>query len=222
MRHSENRKALSVIEEFSRRKRNHFPTETLLVRALICNEEYGAAERVLAKTRILPFEGAKDGINLQKHIKLMLAVDKMRKKQHKAALDKIEEAKLWPRNLGVGKPYDEVIDTRLEDWLSFVAAERGGLKGQREHFLQRLVGSNVNTPEYLLLQSAAWHIAGDETKARKLADGWFAAQKDETAHRNGKEFLEVVGRGEYASDTALDFYKPLIQALTAKADNRLF
>lgn len=222
MRHSENRKALSVIEEFSRRKRNHFPTETLLVRALICNEEYGAAERVLAKTRILPFEGAKDGINLQKHIKLMLAVDKMRKKQHKAALDKIEEAKLWPRNLGVGKPYDEVIDTRLEDWLSFVAAERGGLKGQREHFLQRLVGSNVNTPEYLLLQSAAWHIAGDETKARKLADGWFAAQKDETAHRNGKEFLEVVGRGEYASDTALDFYKLLIQTLTAKADNRLF
>ena len=71
--------------------------------------------------------------------------------------------------------------------------------------MQRLVGSNVNTPEYLLLQSAAWHIAGDETKARKLADGWFAAQKDETAHRNGKEFLEVVGRGEYASDTALDF-----------------
>lgn len=107
----------------------------------------------------------------------MLAVDKMRKKQHKAALDKIEEAKLWPRNLGVGKPYDEVIDTRLEDWLSFVAAERGGLKGQREHFLQRLVGSNVNTPEYLLLQSAAWHIAGDETKARKLADGWFARTK---------------------------------------------
>lgn len=84
---------------------------------------------------------------------------------------------MWPRNLGVGKPYDEVIDTRLEDWLSFVAAERGGLKGQREHFLQRLVGSNVNTPEYLLLQSAAWHIAGDETKARKLADGWFARTK---------------------------------------------
>ena len=57
-----------------------------------------------------------------------------------------------------------------------------------------------------------------------ISDGliFLAAQKDETAHRNGKEFLEVVGRGEYASDTALDFYKPLIQTLTAKADNRLF
>lgn len=47
-------------------------------------------------------------------------------------------------------------------------------------------------------------------------------KKDETALRRGKEFLGLVERGEYASDTALDFYKPLIHALTAKADNRLF
>lgn len=222
MRHSEDRKALSVIEAFSRRKRGHFPTETLLVRALIGTGDYAGAERVLAKTHILPFEGAKDGINLQKHIKLMLAVDKMLKKQHKAALEKIEEAKLWPRNLGVGKPYDEVIDTRLEDWLSFVAAQRGGLKVQREHFLQRLAASDANSPEYALLQSAALRIAGDEAKARELAEGWIAARKDDEALRQGKEFLQAAERGEYASDAALDYCKSLIRGLTAKVDNRLF
>lgn len=223
MRHSEYAKALSVIEGFNRRKRGHFPTETLLVRALICNEDYAGAERVLAQTRILPFEGAKDGINLQRHIKLMLAVDRMLKKQNRAALVKIEEAKLWPRNLGVGKPYEQVIDTRLEDWLSAVASQRGGQRQRRAYFLQRLISPNVHTlSEHSLFQYAALYLDGDRAKARKSVDEWIAAQKDETVRERGKAFFKLVESGDYASDAALGLYQSLIRGITAAEDNRLF
>src|SRR6185312_3310474 len=30
------------------------------------------------------------------------------------------DAKKWPENLGVGKPYQENIDERLEDWMTYI------------------------------------------------------------------------------------------------------
>ena len=29
----------------------------------------------------------------------------------------VEDSKKWPENLGVGKPYDNMIDNRLENYL---------------------------------------------------------------------------------------------------------
>ncbi len=223
MQEWENQKALSVIEKFNRKKSGHFPTQMLYVRTLIRNGEYAKAEKALAGTYILPFEGAKDGFNLQEHIKLMLAVDMMKKNRNGAAIVKIEEARVWPRNLGVGKPYDNVIDTRLEDWLSFVAAERGGLTKERELYLQRLIAPNVSTASwYMLFQSAAMSVEGRTAEARDLADKWLAAQKDESVRRRGEEFLETVKRGEYASDAALEQYRPVIRRITGDEDSRLF
>lgn len=223
MQGKEDAKALAVIENFNRRHRGHFPTEILYVRALIRSNEYARAEKILAGTHILPFEGAKDGVNLQKHIKLMLAVDMMKKNRNRAAIAKIEEAKLWPRNLGVGKPYDNVIETRLEDWLSFAAAERGGLAAERERYLQQLIVSDVNAVSWhTLFQSAAMSIDGRRKEAQELAEKWSAVQKDDSARRRGEEFLETVQRGEYASDAALELCRPVIRGITGGEDSRLF
>lgn len=37
---------------------------------------------------------------------------------YNAALSDIEKSKLWPENLGVGKPYDAAIDLRAEDFIT--------------------------------------------------------------------------------------------------------
>jgi tetratricopeptide (TPR) repeat protein len=49
----------------------------------------------------------------------MQALAEIKNKQYKKALKFIADAKLFPQNLGVGKPYDENIDERLENWLDY-------------------------------------------------------------------------------------------------------
>ncbi|MEJ7676153.1 MAG: hypothetical protein WKF59_26495 [Chitinophagaceae bacterium] len=45
----------------------------------------------------------------------------------------IAAARLWPESLGVGKPYSEDIDERLEDWLAYESyAKQGNDKAAKE------------------------------------------------------------------------------------------
>ena len=91
----------------------------LYAKTLLLNKKYAAADAFLTKLEILPFEGATAGRQLYHEAKLMQAVTEMKNKQYKKALQFIADAKLWPENLGVGKPYDENIDERLENWLNY-------------------------------------------------------------------------------------------------------
>jgi len=75
---------------------------------------------LLIKINIIPFEGATDGRELYREAKLMQAVEQINQQKYTKALALISDAKKWPENLGVGKPYDEDIDTRLEDWLQYL------------------------------------------------------------------------------------------------------
>jgi hypothetical protein len=47
-------------------------------------------------------------------------VDALKNKKYNQSLKFIQQAKQWPENLGVGKPYDADIDVRLEDWLAYL------------------------------------------------------------------------------------------------------
>ena len=48
----------------------------------------------------------------------MLAVGELREGRFEAALNRVTAARLWPENLGAGKPYPDSVDERLEDWLT--------------------------------------------------------------------------------------------------------
>jgi hypothetical protein len=49
----------------------------------------------------------------------MLALEEMQKQNYQKALEYTAAARQWPENLGVGKPYENDIDERLENWLDF-------------------------------------------------------------------------------------------------------
>jgi hypothetical protein len=89
------------------------------IRALLLNKQYASANAALQKINILPNEGATDGRQLYHEIELMLALQEMQKKNYKKALSYVNAAKQWPESLGVGKPYDNDIDERLDDWLAY-------------------------------------------------------------------------------------------------------
>jgi len=69
----------------------------------------------------------------------MQAVSAMKNKQYKKALQFIASAKLWPVNLGVGKPYEEDIDERLEDWLNYQCYTNLGNKTAAGQSLEKII-----------------------------------------------------------------------------------
>jgi tetratricopeptide (TPR) repeat protein len=119
MNHQQYDKALSIAEPFYKKHPDNFVIGSLYAKALLLSKKYPEADALLTKINIIPTEGATEGHELYREAKLMQAAEMMKKKNYKASLKFISEARLWPENLGVGKPYDEDIDYRLEDWMTY-------------------------------------------------------------------------------------------------------
>ncbi len=73
---------------------------------LLHNKKFRRCLQVLSQTRVLPYEGAREGRNIYRRANLGKARRLMGKKEFKKALTYIRAAKEWPENLGVGKPYN--------------------------------------------------------------------------------------------------------------------
>lgn len=87
----------------------------LYTKALLRLNTAAKAVDFLDNYEILPFEGARDGRLLFQEACIQAALDAYTKKTFKRTLEYTEKAMTWPRNLGVGKPYD--VDTRMEYYL---------------------------------------------------------------------------------------------------------
>lgn len=118
--HQQNEKALAVAEKYYKMHPSNYIIGMLYARTLLLNKRYKDVDVLLTKINIIPFEGATDGRELYREAKLMQAVELINQKKYTKALALINDAKKWPENLGVGKPYDEDIDTRLEDWMQYL------------------------------------------------------------------------------------------------------
>lgn len=112
-----------------------FIMDMLLAKTLLLNRKYAACDSLLSKMDIIPFEGSTEGRSLYWEAKMMQAVQAIKLGRYKQALSFIQQASLWPENLGVGKPYDSEIDSRLEQYFSFVCLS--ALK-QKEKATQQL------------------------------------------------------------------------------------
>lgn len=115
----EAKNALTIAAQYYKQFRGNYVIGMLNVKALMINGQYDKANSILNAIQILPYEGATDGRQLYRETQLMLAVGQMKIKNYKNALKYIAAARQWPENLGAGKPYDEDIDERLEDWLAY-------------------------------------------------------------------------------------------------------
>ena len=118
--YKEYEKALAIATAFYQSHAQNYIMGMLYAKTLLLNKKYVTADALLTKLKILPFEGATLGRQLYHEAKLMQAVAAIKNKQYKKAMRFIADAKLWPANLGAGKPYEENIDERLEDWCNYI------------------------------------------------------------------------------------------------------
>ena len=119
--------AVTMLEKFYAGHPDNVQIGDALIDAYISADMINKAEKVVDKIEYLPFEGLRGSHDKYRHIKLHLAAAAIDKGKLSKAEKLVEEALLWPDRLGVGKPYDNMIDTSVEDWLkSEIDARKSG------------------------------------------------------------------------------------------------
>ena len=130
--------AVGLTEKYYGRHRDNFHIGDIYVKSLIAAGEYGKADKVITSMRILPFEGQSGSHVMYRDIKLHLAAESIDRGRYSEALSRIAQAQEYPTNLGVGKPYDDLIDTTLEDWLTAIVYKRQGDAARSSEYLSRV------------------------------------------------------------------------------------
>lgn len=179
----ENRYAemLSVTTTYTKAHTGNFIMEMLQAKALLLNKRYAECDALLAKMDIIPFEGATDGRGLYWEAKLMQALEQLEKKKYPAALKFINEAAVWPEHLGVGKPYDADLDSRLENWLRYTCYQQMGKKKEAAAALQQILEFKPGVYNTVRNFNPANHLitvlALRESGKVQEAESWFRAEK---------------------------------------------
>ncbi|HUQ66198.1 MAG TPA: DUF5107 domain-containing protein, partial [Flavitalea sp.] len=137
--HKQYDKALATADAEYKNFPENYVLGMLYARTLIMNKQYATADKLLSKIEVLPNEGATMGRQLYRETKLMLAVDNMKSGNCKKALQYLDDSRLWPVRLGSGKPYDEDIDSRIEDWMSYECLVKTNNKAGAHKMLDKII-----------------------------------------------------------------------------------
>jgi tetratricopeptide (TPR) repeat protein len=178
IRHQQYEKSLAIAGSYYGKNPDNFIVGSLYARTLLLNRKYREADKLLTKINIIPTEGATEGHQLYREAKLMQAVQMFRKKNYWSSLRLIGEAKLWPENLGVGKPYDNDIYYRLEEWMTYMCYLKMNRKDEADVLLNTIVKFEPkieNTvrnflPANTLVTAWAYDALGHPDEAKSFID----------------------------------------------------
>jgi hypothetical protein len=123
-------KELELAETAHRKWPGNYDLGLAYARSLLHNKQYNKSINQLKKIEVLPFEGAGASRLIHERAYLGEAIQIMEKGQFKKAIALLEEAKLWPENLGVGKPYTP--DQRQIDYLQGICYQKLGQVSNQE------------------------------------------------------------------------------------------
>lgn len=120
--------ALKLIQPFVKKYPEQSAIGLCYAQSLSALNNYEDAISFLVKYNVLPFEGATVGRDLYHEACVRSAFSALNNRKYNKAIKFVKQAKLWPVNLGVGRPYN--VDERLEDYILTRAYK---LKGDNEN-----------------------------------------------------------------------------------------
>lgn len=182
-------KALNVLGPAAKKFTNNYIIRFENARSLLFNRRPSEALAELGKITILPYEGAGYGREVYHQACVLTALESISKKRWKEALTLLEQARRWPENLGVGKPYE--VDERLEDYLEGVCRENTGDTRRARNAYER-AAQQGNGGAYSLLSATALRNIGKSDEAAKRIALTFAADK----HGKGSRWWLSVFEGD--------------------------
>ena len=164
-------KAMAVLKEATKAFPGNYVLEMEMIKLLNTNGDYKVAMNLLDKIQVLPHEGAGGGRTLYESVYLNAALQDIQSKKWSAAASKIEKSRIWPENLGVGKPFDP--KEILQDYLAAAVNKAKNNRPQFSKYLEAVISQgdqlNSNSKEQALVVLALKH-SGQEDAAEKLVD----------------------------------------------------
>lgn len=113
---------------------------------VLCDEgKYKESLAILNRLTVLPSEGAQAGRMAFRKANLCLAVDCLNHKNYRKALKCVDDSEIWNENLGVGKPYDDMIDMHVENYIRAKAYEGLGDRKKAEDYLAKVGDADVSS-----------------------------------------------------------------------------
>lgn len=172
--------ALAIATNANQSFPGNFSIEMLYAKQLMNTGNFEESIKVLKNTTILPFEGSGQGKAVFRHALLLNALQLIKDGNYQEALANIEESRTWPENLGVGKPFEDRIDERLEDWLAFQVYQKKGDKREAQKMIDKILayklysedGSSIRASLANLVSVWAMDEAGKSKEAEAFLKDW--------------------------------------------------
>ena len=194
--------AIALLKEQYTLNRADYTIGMELAQSLARAKEYAAAITLMENLEVLPYEGAQEGRNLWRESHLRHASQQIAAGQFRQAARSVEQARRWPRNMGVGKPYDNLIDERVEDFLALYIerhdSKNAGSTSKPTPFETQLTAYADRTPwgpfrSADLLTALALRQRGNELWGEQRLAAWLQAEPESQSAR----WCQAVWRGEW-------------------------
>lgn len=118
------KEACATGERYFKKYPDKFEFGLAYAQALCGAETYTSAIKVLSGLRVMPKEGARQGHDLWRQAWLGKAKQELKAGKFNACVKSVESSKIWDERLGVGKPYEELIDYTEENAIIKAAREK--------------------------------------------------------------------------------------------------
>ncbi len=163
-------KAVELARNFYAKNPQNYYLGLHYAKLLELDKKYPACVSLLQKIQVLPNEGATEGRTIWRNANIGNALDLFKAKKYQKTLESIEKAKLWPENLGVGKPY--LVDERLEDFIALQCYKKMKDNKSAKMTEGKIIGKTDLTDPLSdtndFLSAWIWREAGDKTKADRI------------------------------------------------------
>jgi len=134
-------KAEVLARDFYKKNPQNYILGLHCAKVLEMNHKYSDCVNMLLKIRVLPNEGATDGRTVWRNANIGNALDLMKNRKYRKAVESVGMARQWPENLGVGKPYQ--VDERLEDFVALQCYKKLNDKQSASDMHKKIAGNAV-------------------------------------------------------------------------------
>ncbi len=168
-------KAVETGKKYTKKYPSNYYIGLKYAKALCETGQYQPCISLLSRMQVLPNEGSYAGRAVYREANLYRAMEQLSHKNYKQVMKSVEASKEWPENLGVGKPYDDMIDSRLEDYLEAQAAAGQGDSRKASALLSAVAGYKTSRSYFgsgNLLSALALRESGKVQEADRMVAAW--------------------------------------------------
>lgn len=168
-------KAVETGKKYTKKYQSNYYIGLKYAKALCETGQYQSCISLLSRMQVLPNEGSYAGRAVYREANLYRAMEQLSHKNYKQVVNSVETSKEWPENLGVGKPYDNMIDNRLEDYLEAKAAAGQGDSRKTSALLAAVADYTISRSHFEsgnLLSVLALRELGKVQEADRMVAAW--------------------------------------------------